>query len=444
MSKPRPQLVSSKRLHAGVTAAAPDYLSGLDIFHAHAGIPLILCFKQGLDLELAERTFKTVLASYPNLTGRYKKDQDGHVYLDSNDAGMDWNVYRCKGPMPYGPHNPVGKDIHRFYKMYMPWKVVDHDQPLMQINFHVFDDGGVLFCGFQAHSAVDGSSFWGMMQDWTRICKGEAAKGQTFNRQVLIDLGKPAPDPAAYELMVAPPFRQWAGTMLRLGWHALFSLKSETFQIPAATVNRWREQAKAELAPTSAGVSSVELVTSYLMKAFSPVMPKGVARSVGIVLDLRYKRRLKLPRDFFGNALCYAEARYTAEELAQGSLPQLAEKCRPANEQVSTEALLRMLALTETYRQKKAVWRLIFKPTIETLNAGLILNNCVQFPMYEVDFGSGTPSWYDITPMTIRMVMVTPTPAKDGGLTLYLTARKAELAALKAQMQRDGIPVTLA
>ncbi|MEY2842215.1 MAG: hypothetical protein RI920_252, partial [Pseudomonadota bacterium] len=48
MSKPKPTLVLSKRLHSGVKAE-PQYLSGLDIFHAHAGIPLVLCFKQGFD-----------------------------------------------------------------------------------------------------------------------------------------------------------------------------------------------------------------------------------------------------------------------------------------------------------------------------------------------------------------------------------------------------------
>ena len=150
----------------------------------------------------------------------------------------------------------------------------------------------------------------------------------------------------------------------------------------------------------------------------------GVDRSVGLVLDLRYKRRLRLPRDYFGNALCYAEARYTPEELASQSLPVLAERCKPVNAQVSTEALQKMLILMETWRQKKAVWRLIFKPTLETLNAGMIQNNCIQFPMYEIDFGTGTPSWYDITPMTIRMVMVTQTPEKDGGVDLYLTAKR--------------------
>jgi len=160
---------------------------------------------------------------------------------------------------------------------------------------------------------------------------------------------------------------------------------------------------------------------------------------VGLVLDLRYKRRLKLPRDYFGNALCYAEARYTEQDLAQQSVPVLAERCRPDNEQVGTSSLLNMLRLTEQYRQTRAVWKLIFKPTIETVRAGLILNNVIQLPIYDIDLGRGTPDWYDICPMTIRMLMVVNTPQKDGGVDLHVTARKAELKALRAQLAADGI-----
>jgi shikimate O-hydroxycinnamoyltransferase len=437
MAKSSSTLLVDKRLKAGTTTAR-QYLSGLDIFHAHAGIPILLVFKKGFDLPHAERALSETLKHYAVLTGRYKTDEQGHVYIDGSDAGIHFRVLSRKGPMPYGPQRSASHDIKQFYKLILPWRVVDHDTPLFQISIHQYEDGGVVVCCYAAHSLFDGSTFWSFMQDWSRACKGEPLKPpSSFDRGVMQEVIKTEIDPAAYELMSAPGWRDYLRIMAGLGWRAL-SLQSDVFRIPAATVQQWRAQAKAEL-PDSAGVSSVELVTSYVMKAFSPCMPAGVPRSVGLVLDLRYKRRLKLPRDYVGNALCYAEARYTEQELASSSLPVLAEKCRPSNDQVGTPSLLKMLALMETYRQKKAVWRLIFKPTSETLNAGLILNNVVQFPIYEIDLGSGIPDWYDICPMTIRMLMVVATPLKDGGLDLHLTARKAELAALRAQMAADGI-----
>jgi shikimate O-hydroxycinnamoyltransferase len=438
MAKTRSTLLVGKRLKAGVTTP-PQYLTGLDIFHAHAGIPVVLVYNKGFDLALAERALVDVVKHYPILTGRYKKDAQGHVYIDGQDAGIDFRVHRCEGKMPYGLHNPAGKDIKRFFKLILPWQVVNKDTALLQISVHQYEDNGMVVCGYAPHSMLDGSSFWGFMLDWSRACRGMEIKPPTsFDRGIMIEAGQAEVDPASYDLMVAPGMRDYIGIMSRLVWRAVTDLKSEVFHIPAAHVSQWKSQAKAEL-PNSAGVSAVELMSAYVMKVFSPLMPKGVARSVGLVLDLRYKRRLKLPRDYFGNALCYAEARYSEQELAQDSLPVLAEKCRPPNDQVSTGSLVKMLALTEQYRQKKAVWRLIFKPTIETASAGFIVNNVVQMPIYDIDLGSGTPDWYDICPMTIRMLMVASTPSKDGGLVLYLTACKAELKALRAQLAAEGI-----
>jgi hypothetical protein len=38
-------------------------------------------------------------------------------------------------------------------------------------------------------------------------------------------------------------------------------------------------------------------------------------------------------------------------------------------------------------------------------------------------------------------VMLVPTPEKDGGVDMHLTAKRAELAAVKAQLAQDGIPL---
>lgn len=438
MAKLRTKLILDKRLHAGVTAPR-QYLSGLDIFHAHAGIPVVLVYKKGFDLAVAEQALVETLKHYPIMAGRYKKDEQGQVYVDSNDAGIDFRVSRCEGKMPYGPENPAGKDdIKQFFKLVLPWQVVDKDTPLFQVNIFQFEDDGILMCCYAPHSLLDGSSYWGFMQNWSNACRGLPVKPPSFDRQVMIDAGKTEFEPGSYDLMVAPGWVDYIRTMLGLGWRAVTGLKSEVMRVPAQAIQQWKVQAKAEM-PESAGVSTVELVTAYVMKAFSPSMPRGMARSVGLVLDLRYKRRLKLPRDFFGNALCYAEARYSEEDLAQQSVPMLAERCRPNNDQVGTASLFKMLALTEEYRQKKAVWKLIFKPTIETLRAGLILNNVIQLPIYDIDLGRGTPDWYDICPMTIRMLMVVNTPQKDGGVDLHVTARHAELKALRASLKADGI-----
>lgn len=440
MAKHRSTLVVEKRLHAGVTAP-PQYLTGLDMFHSHANFPLVLTYKRGLDLALIERALVETLKHYPIVAGRYKTDAQGQVYADANDAGVDFRVHRCEGLMPYGLHNPLGKRVNDLVKMVLPWQMVNKDTPFLQVNVHQYEDQGVVLCCYVPHSLFDGASFWGFLLDWSRACRGEPIKTPCFDRQILIDAGRKPVDAASHELMVAPSMAGLVSIFARLGWRAATDMSREVFRIPADVVQRWKTQG-APAGQDASKLSSGAVVAAYVMKAISPLLPAGVDRSVGLVLDLRYKRQLGIPREYFGNALAYAEARYSAQALAQGSLPVLAEQCRAPADQVDEPALYKMLALTETYRQKKATWRLLFKPTVETLKAGLILNNCVQLPMYDIDLGSGDPDWFEMLPATIRMLLVVQTPQKDGGVDLHLSARTGELKALRAQLLADGVSVS--
>jgi shikimate O-hydroxycinnamoyltransferase len=437
MNKWRRHRVASKRLHAGATAPG-QYLTGIDILHGHVCVPLIFVYKNGFDTDLAQRGLVETLRHYPQVAGRLKTDAQGHVFLDGNDAGLDYTVYRCDGPMPYGEHRPLGKEIKRFYKAFMPWQVVNRDQPVLTIDIHCYDDGGIVMCVSMVHSVFDGFSFYGFLVNWSAACRGVGMKLPSFDREAMIKAGQGNIDTRGFKLVHQPPVLQGLRIMARLGWRALTGIHKEIFRIPAQAVQKWKDEAKATL-PHHASVNTGKLVTAYVLKALSPVMPKGVPRSAGMALDMRYIRRLPLPRDYFGNGLCYANVQYTEQELAQESLSVLAEKCRPALDQVSAEHVTKLLAVAEQYRQKKAIWRLIFQPAIDTLAGGIVQNNLSLLPIYDVDLGNGTPTWYETFAMTIRMMALVSTPSKDGGIDLHVNASKAELKALRDQLRADAI-----
>lgn len=437
MSKWRRHLVFGKRLRAGATASR-QVLTGIDILHGHVCVPLVFVYKKGFDIELAERGMCQLLQHYPLVTGRIKKDAHGEVYLDADDSGIDFTVYRCDGAMPYGEHKPLGDDLPRFYKRFMPWQVVGKDQPVLQVEIHRYDDGGIVMCVCIAHSVFDGSSFFGFMVNWSRACRGLPIEVPSFDRSVMIKAGQADIDTKGFGLIFQPPFMQGVGIMARLGWRAVTDMKKEIFRIPAATVQKWKDEARAAL-PDAASVNTGKLVSSYVLKALSPLMPPGVPRSIGMALDMRYVKGLALPRDYFGNGLCYAQAFFSEQELAQESLPVLAEKCRPAADQVSAGYVSKLLAVAERHRQQNTIWRLIFQPAIDTLGGGIVQNNLSLLPIYDVDLGNGTPDWYETFAMTIRMMALVSTPAKDGGVDLHMAASRAELKALRAQLLADGI-----
>lgn len=422
-------LLRHVRLQA-CTQAPPQRLTGSDLFNGHVGIPVMLVYPQGFDAVRAERALREVLRGYPVITGRLRKGSDGHAFIDCNDAGIDFRVHACAGPLPtYGIERPMGRDLRRYFKPFLPWRIVGRDVPLLQVDVWRFEDGGIVLSCYGTHSVFDGISFWQFMSDWSAACRGEAVPLRAFDRKVLTDIVADRPVPQEAGLLYDPTMPERIGLFARLGWQAL-QLRKAVLRVPASLVQRWKDEARAA-GDATAGVSSSDLVAAFCLQQFSPLMPPQHERSVGIVLDLRARRRLRIPRDYFGNALGYGEGRSTTQEVASLSLPELALRCRPTAAQLAHDALSDLLALLDHHRAQKSVWRLFMRPAGETLRAGFILNNCVNFPMYRIDLGQGGPAWYDICGVAFRMLMVVSTPEGDGGLDLHLSARPAEIEAVR-------------
>jgi shikimate O-hydroxycinnamoyltransferase len=438
MAKLRSTLVLGKRLHSGTTAPR-QYLTGIDILHGHVGVPLIFVYKKGFDIAHAERALTETLRHYPQVSGRYRTDEAGQVYNDGQDAGIDFKVYRRPGAMPYGEHQPLGDELSQFHDRILPWRVVGKDEPLLRVYIHQYEDGGIVMCVLIVHSTFDGSSFFGFMVNWSRTCMGQPIAPFSFDRDVMIKAGQTGMDTTGFDLVYQPTIPEYVSTMARLGWRAVTDIKKEIFLIPTQAVQRWKDQAEAELGAEAGAVNTGKLVSAYVLQTLSPLMPHGVPRSVGMALDMRFIKGLPLPRNYFGNGLCYAQACYSEQQLASQSLARLALQCKPDADQISALTLSKLLTVTEQYRQNKAIWKLIFKPAIATLGGGIVQNNLSLLPIYDVDLGGGTPDWYETFAMTIRMMALVSTPQKDGGVHLHMAASRAELKALRERLVADGI-----
>ncbi len=275
MGKPRRTLVFGKRLHSGGTAPR-QYLTGIDILHGHVSGPLIFVYKNGFDIDQAEQGLLETLKHYPLVSGRYKKDEQGQVYSDGQDHGIDFRVHRCEGTMPYGEHQPLLKDLKHFYKGFMPWQVVGKDMPLLQVDVTQFEDGGIVMAVCIVHSTFDGSSFFGFMLNWSRACRGLPLEVPSFDRSVMVKAGQTGIDTTGFGLVYQPRIMDGVVAMSQLGWRAATDIHKEIFRIPAQAIQAWKDQAKADL-PDASGVNTGKLVTAYVLRALSaPDRPSTV------------------------------------------------------------------------------------------------------------------------------------------------------------------------
>ncbi|RZI85694.1 MAG: hypothetical protein EOP38_04315, partial [Rubrivivax sp.] len=299
-SKVKPTLVVSKCLKSGATGK-PQYLTGSDIFNGHVGIPNFLVYPQGIDVDRVEKALVKTLSKYPVLVGRIKKDPQGFQYIDCSDGGADFKVFKWKGNMPkYGVHNPLSKDLDKYYTRFMPWQVVDRDQALVNIEVHEFEDGGAIMSLHGPHTLFDGSSLWNFAADWAKVCHGMDVPQRACDRDAVI---KAAEGQAVQTtgvpdgLMSDPPMLQRIAKFAKLGIQAI-SLKKQTFRVPAKQIEAWKQQMQAEM-PGVEG-NAVSFVAAHCLKTLSPLMKSSADRVYGIVIDLRFKKGLNIPRDYVG------------------------------------------------------------------------------------------------------------------------------------------------
>jgi hypothetical protein len=425
------RIVSTTTLKGGVRCPT-QRVSGIDIFTSHMGIPIVQVYPKGLDVANLQRSLSVMLGKYPLLGGRMRKDGQGLPCIEGNDAGVRFKVHQCDGPLPaYGPNNHLHPLLKGFHTPIYPWNIFKDSQPLFEVDVYQFADGGAILSNTAAHSVMDGTAYWNFMVDWAACARGEEVPDRSMEREQLIELGQANLDAPytrgyVYQMGWRDRIRMYAG----LGWQHLVSIDKDVFRIPAATIEQWKQQARAEF-PEADGVTTAELVTAHCLKVLNPLWQHRRDRCLGHVIDLRYKRRLRVPRHFFGNALGHGEVMYTADELDSQSLAAIALKSRMPAESLTNEDLLGYLGLMERARQTKGILGLMMRSVGRTLDGGLVLNNCSHYPMYEIDFGTGRPSWHDATRVVFRMLMIIPTPEMDGGVDIHLSALKPELEAMR-------------
>lgn len=422
-----------RRITCGVRGE-PQYLTGVDIFNTHVGVPSVFVYPQGLDAAALRDSLPKVLARYPVLAGRLRTGDQGQPCIDLNDAGIDFKVHRCRGRLPaYGPDRPLWPVVGAFFSPIVPWRVVDRDQPLVVLELHEFEGGGAILSITGVHSVLDGGAFWSFMLDWVRVHQGHDILAPVIDRNAVIRHSQ-AHMHLPYRLGLVHPQSAWrrAGVYSHLAWNLLGGYDKHVFRVQAETLERWKAQARESL-PQGEQPSPGDLVGAHCLRMLSPHMRSGRDRGLAWVTDLRFRRNLSLPRKYVGNAVLQLRVSLSADELARHDLSTLAARCRLPLEAASTDDVLGFMAWMERHRQTKTIGQLLSTNLTGALRAGLVLNSCTHFPIYKIDFGAGPPSWHDHPRVPYRAAYLSPAPSRDGAIDVHLSAPRREVAAVRAQ-----------
>ena len=419
-------------IRAGATMER-QYLTGLDVLASHAATACILVYPQGLDAAALKQSLATTLNAYPVLSGRLKRDARGHIFIDASDQGVPFIVKQHPGPLPpYGVARPMNQGIRQFFTRIYPWQVVDRPCPLMAIELHQFSDGGAVLSITPVHSACDGGALWVFLMDWVRAHHGGTLTPPVLDRNAVIRFGQENMHrPCEHPTVRVTPLLQRVVLYTRFAWQHVTQLDRVILRITPQQVQQWKDAAKAQL-PEGTSVAAHDLAIAHCLRAWSAHLRARTPRAITVITDLRFRRQLGLARKFIGNALGRDLVTLSAQDLAQGSLTTLAQRCHIPLDRISQDELLGYLGYIESHRQRQTVGQLLSEGGKQLVEAGIIVNNCAHFPVYKMDFGQGPPSWHETERPPYRHLLLTPTPGMDGGFDVRLTARRSELAALRA------------
>lgn len=417
----------------------PQQLSATDLFIGHLGMPCVLSFPQGLPVDALRESLRQVLAHYPILTSRYQRGPDGHPLLDGSDAGLPFTVHTHPQDMPRcDASNPLRAGVLKWAPTIAPWSLVGRDVAPMQVRVHRFACGGALLAITAVHSLCDGSAFWTFMMDWVRTHHGHALVPPVLDRNAHIEAaaawGAPADGAPGAQRGGLQEASVWARTRLyaRLAWQHWVGLRDLHLLLDGALLASWQAQAAQDL-PEAAPYSTHELATAWVLRAWSATLHDARERHLSTVTDLRHRKGLGLHRKYIGNALGRELSHMPATELAGPTLAHVAAACRARWPVSSVQALQASLGWLSKLRQGHRIHRLVADIMTLPASHSLLINNCAHFPIYKIDFGSGPPNWYETMRPPYPRVLITPSPARDGGLALQVTAHRAVLRRLNPQ-----------
>jgi|GEM_PF-3636720 len=427
MSKLKMSLKSHDLVGRGYTGD-PVYLSAPDIVAGSVSIPSFYCYPNGLDPQKMLDALPGMLERYPDFCGRLKRDARGLPYVDGSDRGMDIQVYSVQGPMPdYGNSVPMATHFRQFYKLCLPWQAFRDETPVFPIRLFQFECGGSIMAIAPLHSLIDGSSVWTFLPEWAAAARGEGYPEPAVCRSKLIELsqqwaGSISDATRAREMSMLSKIKLYARLAARIP-----QSRPVCFDVPQSFIDNLREEALQEF--PDARISGGDLLEAFCFKAMAGFSRQKSIR-VGAVGDLRFRKHLEVPKRLFGAALTQLVTTHSRDEIIGLSPAALSQQLRQARRAQTDDDVKGYIASLEQHRQQGTLSRVVLETAVAIADGGHVFNNYNPFRIYEIDFGTGGPSWAATTGVRFRMLKFMPKSPEspNPGQHLHLSLSERELA----------------
>lgn len=390
----------------------PQPLSALDValygnntvtfFYDH-----VLCDKILVD------SLKKVLFLNPYLSGRIKNLGTRNPVITACDSGVLFFVESYSKKI---------KDIKYFDA------TTDEDSPLFQVKLSKDKNSSILSVTYN-HSIGDGRSLFDFLHYWSLFARGQNVGTFDFDR-------------LAYKNIVSSNIirQEMEFPIFKLERNVVYPVvnKTKTFILTSEFINNLLGMAlKKGIRYDNERRLKNSLWTAYIWKLIT--LSQG-HRNKNTTLINAYETRklLGLSKNYLGNVGVLASLSIDRIAFQDMEVDTIAKKILDLRDKLSESQNNLSASITSMENQLKNGKQYLYKTYKDFWNGELLFNNLTAFPIYEMDFGSGCPVWFEPPwrKQILRYVVATSSPKKNGDVILYISLPIKEMKKLSKELSQ--------
>jgi hypothetical protein len=275
-------------------------------------------------------------------------------------------------------------DISERLNFYIPLKstvvrrpyIADECSPLIEVRVQLFIDKTVIGLSWN-HILTDGGGISIILSSWAKALKGDSLPEVVSNKDPFKAFysSNPAPPSGA----VIPGFTE----ALQMGCTMITEIirygrpQARSIFIPNSVLAQWKS--------ASDGVSTNDLITAWLLKAWASTVKSGTV-SVITIMDLRKHLPEIVPPTYLRNASSARPSPHamTVKDINKMSQLEVAEVIRSFVKHFSPEVELNF----QSYEEQNGIMRMIPKS-----KWAIALSSWSRFNLPQIDFGAKTESF---------------------------------------------------
>ncbi|XP_074266387.1 stemmadenine O-acetyltransferase-like [Silene latifolia] len=393
-------------------------LSFLDQFAPPVLMPLIFYYQTPFSQHNNNTTTTTMLLKnslsetlvqfYP-LAGRV----NGNLSIDCNDQGVEFYEADILASLAEVIANPDLKELTKLLP-YAPLSI-NNNNIVTAVQVNHFSCGSMAIGVCMSHKIADGATVGAFIKAWARCARGDSNNDKKLVTFDSASFFPPMDLNGIYDPEIAICKEELVTRRLIFDKEKLDELKKQC------------DNEQLESPPTRAGVVSALLWKMFIKIARAKPMPTKFF-GVSQVVNLRTIKSSPIPENYHGNLFWSTFAHTQVEPEIEYT--EAVGKLRTAVKKIDTsylekiktgECLVELQKAYESFSQGEADF------------CGV--SSLIWFPLYEVNFGWGTPIWVSTTTLPFKnTVFLLPTKCGQG-IEAWMNVLEHDVATLEADQE---------